>query len=324
MNAYSSCYTPIRRRIPWTLIRVAGLLFADEYRGRLFELLYRNRRRTPWTLIRAYSSCWTIIRRRIPWTLILVAGLLFADEYRGRLFELLDSYSPTNTADAYSSCCIVIADENCGRLFELLDSYSPTNTVDAYSSCWTTPRRRIPWTLIRVAGLLFADEYRGRLFELLYRNRRRILWPLIRVAGLLFADEYRGRLFELLDYSSPTNTVDAYSSCWTPIRRRIPPTLIRVAELLFANECHRRSSCCIVIADEYRLRLFELLNSYSPTNTVDAYSSCWTLYNCKKCEVAKNHTLQKCKSGEKQYVCQFFHSNKLFLRYFVITYAVNL
>ena len=116
------------------------------------------------------------------------------------------------------------------RLFELLDSYSPTNTVDAYSSCWTPIRRRIPWTLIRVAGLLFADEYRGRLFELL---------------------------------DSPTNTMDAYSSCWTPIRRRIPHgrsfellntpnrrripwTLIRVAGLLFA--------------DEYRGRLFELLD----------------------------------------------------------------
>ena len=46
-------------------------------------------------------------------------------EYRGRLFELLDSYSPTNTVDAYSSCCIVIADEYRGRLFELLDPYLP-------------------------------------------------------------------------------------------------------------------------------------------------------------------------------------------------------
>ena len=128
VDAYSSCWTPIRRRIPWTLIRVAGLLFADEYRGRLYR----------------------------------VAGLLFADEYRGCLFELLDSYSPTNTVDANSSCCIVIADEYRGRLFELLDSYSTTNTVNAYSSCWTPIRRRIPWTLIRVAGLLFADEYRGR------------------------------------------------------------------------------------------------------------------------------------------------------------------
>ena len=131
--------------------------------------------------------------------------------------------------DAHSSCCIVIADEYHGRLFELLDSHSPTNTVDAYSSCWTPIRRRIPWTLIRVAGLLFADKYRGRSFELLYRNRRRIPWTLIRVAGLLFADEYHGRLFELLDSYSSTNTVDAYSSCWTPIRRQIPWTLIRVA-----------------------------------------------------------------------------------------------
>ena len=85
--------------------------------------------------------------------------------------------------DAHSSCCIVIADEYHGRLFG-------------------------------VAGLLFADEYHGRL---------------IRVAGLLFADEYHGRSFELLDSYSPTNTMDAYSSCWTPIRRRIPWTLIRVA-----------------------------------------------------------------------------------------------
>ena len=74
---------------------------------------------------------------------------------------------------------------------------------------------------------------------------------LIQVAGLLFADEYRGRLFELLDSYSPTNTVDAHSSCLTPIRQRIPRTLIRVAGLLFA--------------DEYRRRLFKLLNSYSPT-----------------------------------------------------------
>ena len=60
-------------------------------------------------------------------------------------------------------------------------------------SCWTPIRRRIPWTLIPVDGLLFADEYRGRLFELLYRIRRGIPWTLIRVAVLLFADEYRGR-----------------------------------------------------------------------------------------------------------------------------------
>ena len=101
--------------------------------------------------------------------------------------------------------------------------------MDAYWSCWTPIRRRIPWTLIRVAGLLFADEYHGRLFELLYRSRRRIPRTLIRVAGLQFADEYHGRLFELLDSYSPTNTMDAYWSCWTPIRRRIPWTLIRVA-----------------------------------------------------------------------------------------------
>ena len=59
-------------------------------------------------------------RRRIPWTLIRNAGILFADEYRERSFELLDSYFSTNTADAYSSCCIVIADEYRGRSFELL------------------------------------------------------------------------------------------------------------------------------------------------------------------------------------------------------------
>ena len=41
MDAYWSCWTPIRRRrIPWTVIGVAGLLFADdEYQGRLLELL---------------------------------------------------------------------------------------------------------------------------------------------------------------------------------------------------------------------------------------------------------------------------------------------
>ena len=50
-------------------------------------------------------------------------------------FELLGSYSPTNTAEAYSSCWIKITDEYRGRLFELLDSYSTTNTADAYSSC---------------------------------------------------------------------------------------------------------------------------------------------------------------------------------------------
>ena len=67
------------------------------------------------------------------------------------------------------------------RLLELLDSYSPTtNTVDEYWSCWTPiRRRRIPWTLIGVAGLLFAD------------------------------DEYHERLLELLDsYSPTTNTMD--------------------------------------------------------------------------------------------------------------------
>ena len=77
------------------------------------------------------------------------------------------------------------------RLLELLYSYSPTmNTLDAYWSCWTPKRRRrIPWTLIGVAGLLFAD------------------------------DEYHGRLLVLLDSYSPTNAMDAYWSCWTPIRR---------------------------------------------------------------------------------------------------------
>ena len=104
--------------------------------------------------------------------------------------------------DAYSSCCTrIFADEYHGRLLELLDSYSPTNTMDAYSSCWTPIRRRIPWTLIRVAGLLFADEYHGRLLEL--------SGLLFAVAGI-FADGYHGRL------------------CWTPIRRRIPQMLIQL------------------------------------------------------------------------------------------------
>ena len=118
--------------------------------------------------------------------------------------------------------------------------------MDASSSCWNPIRRRIPWTLIRVAVLLFADEYRGRLFELLYRNRRRIPWTLIRVAGLLFADAYRRRLFKLLNSYSQTNATDD-SSCCIVIADEYRWTLIRVAELLFA--------------DEYRGRLFELLDS---------------------------------------------------------------
>jgi hypothetical protein len=182
-------YSP--RRIPWTLIGVAGLLFAATH------------------TMDVYWSCWTPIRRRrIPCTLIGVAGLLFADdEYHVRLFELLDSYSPrripwtliwvagllfaaTHTMDAYWSCWTPIRrDEYHGRLLVLLDSYSP---------------RRIPGTLIRVAGLLFADdEYHGRLLELLDSySPRRIPWTLIGVAGLLFA---------------ATNTMDAHSSCWTLI-----------------------------------------------------------------------------------------------------------
>ena len=108
MDAHWSCWTPIcRRRISWTLIEVAGLLFAvDEYHGRLLELLDSH---SP---------------RRIPWTLIGVAGLLFSDdEYHGRSLELLDS--------------LFADDEYHGRLLELLDSYSPTtNTMDAYWSCW--------------------------------------------------------------------------------------------------------------------------------------------------------------------------------------------
>ena len=61
MDAYWSCWTPIRRRrIPWTLVGVAGLLFAAT------------------DTMDAYWSCWTPIRR---------------DEYHGRLLELLDAYS---------------------------------------------------------------------------------------------------------------------------------------------------------------------------------------------------------------------------------------
>ena len=61
-------------------------------------------------------------------------------------------------------------------------------------------------------------------------------FTLIGVAGLLFAvDEDHGRLLVLLDSYSPTNAMDAYWSCWTPIRR-----------------------------DEYHGRLLELLDSYSP------------------------------------------------------------
>ena len=138
-DTYSSCW----------------IVIADEYRRHLVELLDRN-------------------RRRIPPTLIRVAGRLFADEYRRRLFELLDAYSPSN----------------------------------------------IPPTLIRVAGRLFADEYRRHLFE---------CWILRRSCWIVIADEYRRRLFELLDAYPPTNTADAFSSCWTFNRRRMPPTLIRVA-----------------------------------------------------------------------------------------------
>ena len=84
MDAYWSCWTPIRRRqIPWTLFGVAGLLFADECHGRLLELLD------------SYSP------RRIPWTPIGVAGLLFA---------------ATNTMDAHWSCWTPIRrDEYHGR-----------------------------------------------------------------------------------------------------------------------------------------------------------------------------------------------------------------
>ena len=76
------------------------------------------------------------------------------------------------------------------------------------------------------------------------------------VAGLLFADEYHGRLLELLYSYSPTNTMDAYWSCWTPIRRRIPWTLIRVAGLLIADEYHGRlfGVAGLLFADEYHGR----------------------------------------------------------------------
>ena len=146
-------------------MRVAGLLFADD---------------------------------RIPWTLIGVAGLLFADdeyhgrllelhgllfaddEYHGRLLELLDSYSPTTNAP-------------WTLMWSCYDSYSPTtNTMDAYWSCWTPiRRRRIPWTLIGVAG----------------------------------------------PYSPTTNTMDAHWSCWTPIRRR------RIAMDAFSNTADAHTSC---------------------------------------------------------------------------------
>ena len=144
-------------RNPATPISVHGIS-RGEYHGRLLELLD------------SYSP------RRIPWTLIGVAGLLFA---------------ATNTMDAYWSCWTPIRrDEYHGRLLELLDFYSPTtNTMDAYWSCWTpVRRRRIPWTLIGVAGLLFADdEYHGCLLELLDSySPRRIPWMLIGVAGRLF------------------------------------------------------------------------------------------------------------------------------------------
>jgi len=163
------------------------------------------------TLIRV-----TFICRRIPPTLIRVTGFVIAYEYCRRLFDLLDSYSPTNTADAYSNCwtrnrlripptlirfvLLLFADEYCRRLFELLDIYSPTNTAEAFPSCWTLIRRRIPPTLIRFALLFFADEYCRRLFE-------------------------------LPDVYSP-NTAEAFSICWTIIRRRIPPTLIQISGLV--------------------------------------------------------------------------------------------
>ena len=94
-HAYWSCWTPIRRRrMPWTLIGVAGLLFAT----------------TTNTL----------------WTLIGVAGLLFADdEYHGRLLELLDSYSPTtNTMDECHGRLLELLDSYSPT----------TNTMDAYWS----------------------------------------------------------------------------------------------------------------------------------------------------------------------------------------------
>ena len=108
---------------------------------------------------------WILIRRRIPTTLIRVAWRLLADEYHRRLFDWLVLL---NVAPEIGGLLgLVIADEYRRSLFELLDAYSPTNTADAYSSCWTLIHRRIPPTLIPVAGRLFPDEYRIRLCDLL-------------------------------------------------------------------------------------------------------------------------------------------------------------
>ena len=156
MDAYWSCWNSnkiVRRdRIPWTLIGVAGLLFADEYHAD------------------AYWSCWTLIMpRRIPWTWYWSC---WTPDSPRRIALSLDaywscwySYSPRRF---YHKTCLLCS---CWTTYS-----STTNTMDACWSCWTPiRRRRIPWTLIGVEGLLFTDD--------------RIPWTLIGVAGLLFADE---------------------------------------------------------------------------------------------------------------------------------------
>ena len=129
-DAHSSCWTRIWRRITPTLIRFAGRSYADEYRRRLIDLMDAH---MPTNTADAYSSGGTLIRRRIPPTSIRVARLVFADEYRrpySRCWTLIRRRIPP-TLIRFDG--IVIADENHLRLFDLQDSWSPKNTADAYS-----------------------------------------------------------------------------------------------------------------------------------------------------------------------------------------------
>ena len=79
--------------------------------------------------------------------------------------------------------------------------------------------------------------------------------------------------------------MDAYLSCCIVIADEYHGRLFELLDSYSpTNTLDAHSSCCIVIADEYHGRLLELLDSYSPTNTMDAYSntadahsSCWTL-----------------------------------------------
>ena len=153
---------------------ISGLVIVYEYRRRYSICWTLTRRRILPTLFNLldswspmktdddFSIRWTLIRRRILPTLIRVAGHVIPDEYRRRLFELyaysrrlselLNSYSPTITADAHSSFRTLIRRRT---------------TPKAHSIWWTRDSLRIPPTLIRFAGILFAYEYCWRLSELL-------------------------------------------------------------------------------------------------------------------------------------------------------------